>query len=126
MYTDIKTFEDACLKLGIDAAHVVPDFFEPFPKEHKEAMQAHVKLIIINQAINEGWKPDWDNGEWDKYYPWFDMRSSASGGFLYDGCGRWRTDSAVGSRLCFETSEKAKYAGTQFKDLYEAYFVIKQ
>ena len=122
MYTDIKTFEDACQVLNLEAATIIPDL-SFFPEEEREAMIAHLKLIIIAKAINGDWTPDWTNGEWDKYYPWFKMGSPSGGGFSSDDYVYWLTDSAVGSRLCFESREKAKYVGTQFEDLYKTYFV---
>jgi hypothetical protein len=125
----IKTFEDACEALNLDATKVIPDF-SAFPEEDREAMIAHAKLVIINKALNmqdDGtiWTPDWTNGKFDKYYPWFKMGSSSVGGFSCGVCAYWISTTTVGSRLCFSSSELAEYAGTQFKDLYEAYFVIK-
>ena len=122
MYTDIKTFEDACKVLNLDAATIIPDF-SLFPEADRQAMIDHAKLIIIAKAINGDWVPDWENGEWDKYYPWFVMGSSSGVGFSYDVCDDWNTNSYVGSRLCFESREKAKYVGEQFQDLYKSYFV---
>ena len=119
----IKTFEDACKALKLDPEKVLPDF-SMFPEQHRKAMTAHAKLIIIAQALNGNWKPDWDNGEWDKYYPWFDMDSSSGSGFSYDGYDDWCSISLVGSRLCFKSRELAEYAGKQFEDLYRDYFVI--
>jgi hypothetical protein len=88
MYTNIKTFEDACKVLNLDAATVIPDF-SLFPEADKEAMIAHAKLIIIAKAINGDWTPDWTNGQWDKYYPWFVMGSPSGGGFSCGGYGDW-------------------------------------
>jgi hypothetical protein len=122
MYTEIKTFEDACKVINVEPTTIIPDF-SLFPEADKEAMIAHAKLIIIAKAINGDWVPDWTNGEWDKYYPWFRMSSPSGGGFSYYDYVYWHTLSYVGSRLCFETREKAKYAGKQFEDLYKAYFV---
>ena len=122
MYTDIKTFEDACKVLNLDATTIIPDF-SFFPESEKEAMIAHCKLVIIAKAINGDWVPDWNDWGQYKYYPWFKMGSPSGGGFSYDVCDGWAAYSAVGSRLCFETREMAKYAGKQFEDLYKAYFV---
>ena len=122
MYTEIKTFEDACKVLNLDSEKVIPDF-SLFPTEEQEAMKAHAKLIIIAKAINGDWIPDWKNWDQYKYYPWFEMGSSSGVGFSYDDCGFWNTRSTVGSRLCFESREKAKYVGEQFQDLYKIYFV---
>jgi hypothetical protein len=121
MYTDIKTFDDACKVLNLETT-IIPDF-SLFPKEEQEAMQAHTKLIIIAKAINGDWIPDWTNSDEYKYYPWFEMGSSSGVGFSFGDCDDWFTNSIVGSRLCFETREKAKYAGKQFEDLYKSYFV---
>ena len=117
----ITTFETACLALGILAT--IPDF-SAMPENLQSPMLAHYKLVIIAKAINGDWTPDWNNSNQYKYTPWFDMRSSASGGFSYYVCDDWRTYSRVGSRLCFETREKAEYAGKQFEALYKEYFVI--
>ena len=126
---DIKTFEDACQVLGLDPKKAIPDF-SVFPKQHQKAMEAHAKLIIISDALNtvenggKRWIPDWTNSKWDKYYPWFDMGSSSGVGFSYCVYDYWRSDSYVGSRLCFKSSDLAEYAGEQFEDLYKAYFVL--
>lgn len=122
MYTEIKTFEDACKVLNLDANTVIPDF-SLFPAEEQEAMKAHAKLIIIAKAINGDWVPDWkDSNQW-KYYPWFKMDSSSGVGFSYDDFDLWFSRSLVGSRLCFESRKKAVYAGETFEDLYKTYFV---
>ena len=118
----IKTFEEACEKLGIDPQNTIPDF-SMFPEEHQAAMIAHAKLIIINDALNEGWKPDWTNGKWDKYYPWFVIGSPSGDGFSYGDCGAWNAFSVVGSRLCFKSRELAEYAGETFLQLYKDYYV---
>jgi hypothetical protein len=122
MYTDIKTFEDACKVLALNPKNVVPDF-SLFYESDRQAMIDHAKLVIIAKAINGEWVPDWKDWNQYKYYPWFEMGSSSGVGFSCDVCGGWDTDSDVGSRLCFETREQAKYAGKQFEDLYKSYFV---
>jgi hypothetical protein len=122
MYTEIKTFEDACKVLNLDPTTIIPDF-SLFPESDRQAMIAHAKLVIIAKAINGDWIPDWNNGKWDKYYPWFVMGSSSGVGFSFSDYDGWRTVSSVGSRLCFESSEKARYVGTQFEELYKSYFV---
>ena len=118
----IKTFDDVIRELGDD------------PEEFKNAISimeepdeiAYVKLKLIAKALNEGWTPDWSNGEWDKWYPWFKMDDSSSAGrFSFDGADIRRSGSAVGSRLCFKSEELADYAGTQFLELYRELFVIE-
>lgn len=126
-YTDVKTFEDACKVERLDPKKVIPDF-KAYPTKDRKAMIAHAKLAIIARAVNKlanngkQWKPDWDNGKWDKYYPWFDMRGGSSGFRFYD-CDDWRSASNVGSRLCYLSYEAAEYAGKQFIKLYKDYFM---
>lgn len=118
----IKTFEAACKKLKLDPAKVLPKV-SGMPKHHQDAIVAHAKLVIIAEALNEGWKPDWTNSDQYKYYPWFDMESGS--GLSFGGCVCDDSVSGVGSRLCFKTKELAEYAGKQFVLLYTQYFVLK-
>jgi len=125
---DIKTFEDACEVLGMDAS--IPNL-SAMPESYQKPMLAHYKLCVITQAINtlenegETWKPNWNDWDQYKYYPWFEMGSPSGGGFSADDCDYWYAASLCGSRLCFKTREAAKYAGKQFEALYKEYFVIE-
>src|SRR5690349_5780171 len=126
--TQLKTFEGACKVLGLDPKKVIPSF-AGFPVKDRKPMQAHAKLVIIARAANrianggKDWKPDWNNGKWDKLYPWFWMDGGSSGFPCYD-YGRWRSVSGVGSRLCFVSLEAAEHVGKQFIKLYKEYFVM--
>ena len=118
----VKSFEDACQLLGIEPN--VPEV-SMLPENHQKAIVAHYKLVIIAEAVNEGWKPNWDNWDERKYYPWFDLEGSSSGaGFSYDDCDVWYSHSNVGSRLCFKTWELAEHIGKTFIDLYKDYFLL--
>ena len=120
MYTEIKTFEDACNKLNIQP--VLPEVSMLDPKD-QEAVIANYKLDKINQALNGQWQPNWDNYEERKYYPWFKQSSSGSGFSCFDySCGN--ADSDVGSRRVFKSRELAIYAGQQFTDLYKTVFTL--
>jgi len=121
--SNIKTFEDACKALNLDSEKVLPDF-SLFPEKHQKAMTAHAKLVIIAEALNDGWTPDWVNREWDKYYPWFNMGGSSGSGFSFIGCDDWFSLSGSGSRLCFKSRYLAQYAGEQFLELFKDYFLI--
>lgn len=118
----VKTFEDACRMLGIQPT--TPDFSFLEEKEQK-AHEAHFKLVIITKALNEGWKPDWSNGKFDKWFAWFYFDNSSSAGrFSFGLSDHLLSYSLCGSRLCFKSSELARYAGTQFEALFRAYYVI--
>ena len=61
----VKTYEDACKVLGV----------EPINEQNAKAQGfrsdeiARRKLETIAAALNEGWKPDWNNTDQYKYYP---------------------------------------------------------
>ena len=116
----VKTFEDACAELGIDFGDACPHLQK---NGDYNAIVAFSKALIITRALNEGWTPDFNNGNWDKFYPYFDMRSSA-GGFRFDDYGHGRGITSVGARLCFKSEELARYAGTQFEDIYKGFMTF--
>lgn len=124
-YEQIKTFEDACKALRIEPD--VPDF-SMTPEKHQKALAAHYKLVIIVEAVNEGWTPGWINDNKWKYELRPDVvedKSKPSGfGLSYDGVAHWITHANVGSRLCFKSREVAKYTFETFKGLYEDYLLI--
>ena len=125
MFTDIKTFEDACKALNIEP--VVPDFSSA-PDKHRKAMIAHYKLVIIVEAVNEGWTPDWSNEDEYKYELWPDVvadTTKPSGfGLSFGGCDFWFTATCVGSRLCFKSRDIARHTFETFIELYEDYLLI--
>ena len=127
-FNQLKTFEAACKVEGLNAKKVIPDF-AAYPKEDRKAMIAHAKLVIIaraaNRLANEGkeWKPDWNNNQWDKYYPWFWM-NGGSRGFRSNGYALWLSNSTVGSRLCFISRDVAEHMGKTFLKLYKEYFTV--
>jgi hypothetical protein len=115
-FENIKTFEDACKALMIS-----PD--EVFTVADSDDEVAYKKLKVIVAAINNGWKPDWSDGNQYKYYPYFKVLPWGSG-FSNSDSYYTGTDTSVGSRLCFESSEKAMYAASQFEDLYKQFLTI--
>lgn len=115
----IKTYENACKAIGIEpmddqamaAAGFRPDEI------------ARRKLETITAALNEGWKPDWNNPNQNKYVPWFWIeprpgQTSAGLAYAYTYCAPSITAANIGSRLCFKNVDAAKYAARQFADLY--------
>ena len=115
----VKTFEDACKVLGIQG-DIFSGILNDALADDCQAITDHMKLIIITRALNEGWKPNWDNSNEHKYYPWFDMKK----GFVLNNVNYNYLNSNVSSRLCFEKRDVAKYAAKQFFDLYKNYFTI--
>ena len=110
----IKTVEDACNATGMPAT---PEFNE-VPKEMREYFKAVYEAVVITKALVGDWKPDWNDWQQRKWFPWFDMQSS--GAFVFDGtyCESSSALAGYASRLCFPTEEMAEYAGRQFTDVY--------
>ena len=137
----IKTFDDACNALGDE--HPLVTQYRLTAAAYKgdpmtEDFIAYLKLRIIVAALNEGWEPKFEKGEY-RYYPWFYLytkeqydelddeekgrgvlrsgsSASASCGFLgcYAYSGASYSYSSYGSRFAFRTRELAAYAGRQF------------
>lgn len=106
----IKTFEDACAETGenpLDAKFTTGTTDEI----------AYKKLKVIIKALNEGWVPDWTNGSQRKWFPYFQYSPS---GFRFLGtrCDYDIAHTDTGSRLSLANEQLARYAGTQFNDLY--------
>jgi hypothetical protein len=121
-YTTIKSFEDACKKLGIEP--ITPGT-ALLSEDLKKPMVAAYKLMVIYMAINNGWKPNWNNYKQGKYYPWFEILSSGFG-FSRAAYGDDGAVAGVGSRLCTDSSEKALYIGKQFEDIYRDFFLFEK
>lgn len=122
----VKTYEDACKVLGV----------EPINEQNAKAQGfrsdeiARRKLETIAAALNEGWKPDWNNTDQYKYYPYFYIQENAKGAYAGLSCAATsnaaaNTNANIGSRLCFYASRLARYAGNQFTDLYEQILIEK-
>lgn len=69
----VRTFDDACRELGDE---------HPFVKTYKNSLlpdgngdedmdvRVYLRLRIITAALNEGWKPKFEEDEW-RYWPWY-------------------------------------------------------
>ena len=143
----IKTFEDACHEIGIDAEAWNRD---KISLGLEPDVLAFLKLRIIVKALNEGWEPRFTEDEC-RYYPWFILytgkeynkldeeeksrvvfRSShyayALGGV---SCAYAYGDSSsasafIGVRLAFKTSELAAYCGRQFLDIWADFVFLPE
>ncbi len=142
----IKTFEEAC-----EAINISPE--DPRMKLISlditpSHIKAEMKLEIIQEALNEGWKfiPD---GTTRAYWPWFwfytdeemapmnDEKRSQIVDFSefsehYAGLGSARSRNAwsysysnLGSRLASKNGKTAEYFGRQFTEIWRDYLCIK-
>jgi len=115
----VKTFQDACKLLKRDPK-ILPTVIG-LPRKCQKSIVAHYKLMVIAEALNQGWKPNWKDTSQYKYEPIFEMDKPGFG-FSCTYSYYWRTFSYVGSLLTYKSSELAKYAGTHFLKLYKEYF----
>jgi hypothetical protein len=115
-FRTIKTVEDAFKKNGYDSTKL-PDF-SMIPEKFRTQLTTCFLLMVIFEAINDGWEPDFSDHSQGKYYPWPWVLSSGFG-FSTSGYLFAYSLSFVGSRLCTDTSEKAIYILNQFPDLWK-------
>lgn len=149
----VKTFDDACKELGIDAEAIQQQWQDAGITMLDEV--AYQKLRIITAALNEGWEPEFKEDEY-RYYPYCILYTKAEieqkddewkdehnlqlwlgGGASGDGaaCGlayadsydAWSHASAfLSARLAHKTEELAIYSGKQFTELWANYYTGKE
>ena len=149
----VKTFDDACKELGIDAEAIQQQWQDAEITMLDEV--AYQKLRIITAALNEGWEPEFKENEY-RYYPYCILYTKAEieqkddewkdehnlllwigGGDSGNGthCGlasahsnaAW-SDAPAGfsARLAHKTEELAIYSGKQFTELWANYYTGKE
>jgi hypothetical protein len=148
----VKTFDDACKELGIDAEAIQQQWQDAGITMLDEV--AYQKLRIITAALNEGWEPEFKEDEY-RYYPYCILYTKAEieqkddewkdehnlqlwfgGGSNFGAsCGlasaisgfAWSYASAsVSARLAHKTEELAIYSGKQFTELWANYYTGKE
>lgn len=153
----VQTFDDAVRELGDDHPAVKAwrsikyGYNDISDKDPETAdIMAYATLRVITEALNEGWKPQFTEGE-RRWYAWYDFltkeeveemsdeekkerrvvgRASsgacAGGGLVYSHAVNVSTFSytGVGSRLAFKNDELAEYAAKQFGDIYADFCFI--
>lgn len=146
----VKTFEDACRELG--EGHKFLNEWDSWSGSCSSDLAAFLKLRIICAALNEGWEPKFTENE-ERWYPWFWLLTQNEINEMKEEdktkrqlrmiTGEFRTEYAglvcafsyaapsntfayVGSRLCFQNEALAKYAGTQFIDIWKDFLLIRK
>ena len=148
----IKTFDDACNELGEEHPFVLlyKEIASQSMHDSDKDVIIYLELRIINAALNEGWEPKFEKGEY-RYFPWFYLYTKeqydelddeekgrcvlrsgsgafSSGGFVVCSANYDASFSSTfsGSRLAFRTRELAEYAGRQFVELYADFVFLEK
>lgn len=151
----IKTFEDACAKLGdkhplVTQYRLIAGGYEG--EEETDDLITYLKLRIIVATLNEEWKPQFTKGEL-RWYPWFKLLTGKElsmigkagwtddkhiiltdgylgyyAAFVCSGTSYTCQDTAayISSHLCFKSKELAEYCGKQFISLWADFYLIKK
>ncbi|MCL1636278.1 hypothetical protein [Elizabethkingia bruuniana] len=113
----IKSIEDAINELGENDDEVIV-----LRALEVAGISNHILytqwLVVITKALNEGWEPDWGNGQWDKWFNWFNMPSE-NGRFSFNDSDNLSSTSYCAARLCLKSKDLAEYAAKQFINTYE-------
>lgn len=152
----VQTFDDAVRELGDDHPAVKAwrslkyGYAVSDTDPETADIMAYATLRVITEALNEGWKPQFTEGE-RRWYAWYDFLTKeeveemsdeekkerrvvgraygyayASGGLVYSNAFYVSTYSftSYGSRLAFKNEELAEYAAKQFGDIYADFCFI--
>jgi hypothetical protein len=114
MKKKVNSYESACVALG---KQPVTDWGDDTTDEI-----AYKKLKTIIEALNEGWKADYTNGNERKWFPWFNVSLS---GFAFGDtlCECSAPLAGCAARLCLKSSDLAEYAGKTFLKLWEDFIL---
>jgi len=123
-----NTVEECFAAMGLDP-NALPDV-SMLPERHQNAIKAAYQLMIVCEAHNDGWKPNWNDWNEYKYYPWFrveaDEATPSGSGLSYVGYDYRRTHTCVGSRLCLKTRDLAEHVGNVYNKLYQDYMLYSE
>ena len=105
----VKTYEDALRVLGK----------KDFSRENLHNREiARRKLEIIIEALNEGWKPDFNDIKQSKWYC-FSIGVNTCLRFSSSTISHTSANTNFSVHLCLKSKEIADYVVEQFKDLYK-------
>lgn len=89
--------------------------FEEMYKNVPSHVKAYAKEVLVVEFYNKGWKPDWNNSNERKWYPWFYL----DGEFRLIGVDYFGSNSFCSTRLCFKNESDAKDAGKKFLNVFK-------
>lgn len=150
-YRTIKSYGDACDKLGISKRTPVIPTANEYCEDALEQSEAMYKLLVICKVINDGQQYDEDGYTWAPIYYFYtkdelkemgeenrkakhiQLLSAACAGYseyagvrgAYASHRGAHTNASYGFPLCANSKEKALYLDEQFRDLIYTCYGIK-
>lgn len=109
----LTTYAQICEVEGVDPISSLP--FPNASTDEERALNGMSQTWRIIRVFNKGVKPDFDNINQTKYFPWWYLRSEAAGGpgFSYNVYYYVDSYSGVGARLVFLDFDAMKWATSQ-------------
>lgn len=121
--------EDIC-----DTVTCIEDVFKHTGESYTEFMEKHnglsesaLNYVLLEKGIaylNQGWKPDFNNSNQEKWFNYFDMRGSD---FVFSGSdyGCVNSYASNGATLRFKNKKLAEHAAKVFFPQYRGYMKPK-
>jgi hypothetical protein len=133
MYKDIKTV-DAVFAAHPDKLNLqkAKDLLAYLPEKISSGMLALMVLqaacfVVNNDNPKEAeWKPDYNNKDQEKWFPWYRGGDSTGSGFRFSGadCGWAGTATSGGARLALKDEERAEHMNEFFSDWYKELYLM--
>ena len=108
-YLEIKTMFDVYRVNGITKLTTLPETKERYYED----------LILVSKALNGNWKPDWNNMNEYKWFPYFEFSSKFRFSHATTNYSYIHTVAGIGSQLCFKNKYIAEYARKTFIEQYQ-------
>ena len=113
----VKDFNDILRISGSKLEDILP---YKNPRNKKQISQNNfAKIQLIEEVLNQGWAPDWNNHNEYKYYPYFEHK--LQGGWVCCVCRVRYYCSSIAVVAYFKSSELAIFAGKTFIKEYSNY-----
>lgn len=109
------TYEEVCkrLKQGLVTDE---DFNEDLDKNTIKKLIAFAKIKQLEEYFNENWKPNWNDINEYKYYPYFKYNSGGGVGF---NCSSYCCNSFFGQPGIYKTIKISDFIGKYFINIYK-------
>ncbi len=113
LFDRIKSYSDICDELK--ERELLLSDFSFLPEQDREKSLAYNKIQQIARLFNQGWVPDWSDTNQNKWYPYYEYKTSLGLGFCSSTYGFWSLDGLV---AYYQTQEISDFVGKLFIDLY--------